>query len=121
MKIVLMLTYVLFIFYETLMFQEAGEARTNFVLFSYADRFFSEPSVRAGVVNNVWLFIPLGTGLYMLFRKKWVVLVPFLLSIAIEAIQYVTGLGIAEFDDVFGNTLGGGIGVMVAYAILTLW
>lgn len=57
----------------------------------------------------------------MLFRKKWVVLVSFLLSIAIEAIQYVTGLGIAEFDDVFGNTLGGGIGVMVAYAILTLW
>ena len=73
------------------------------------------------MVNNVWLFIPLGTGLYMLFRKKWVVLVSFLLSIAIEAIQYVTGLGIAEFDDVFGNTMGGGIGVMVAYAILTLW
>ena len=120
MKIVLMLAYVLFIFYETLMFREAGEARTNFVLFSYAGRFFSEPSVRAGVVNNVWLFIPLGTGLYMLFRKKWVVLVPFLLSIAIEAIQYVTGLGIAEFDDVFGNTLGGGIGVMVAWVMIEI-
>ena len=119
MKIVLMLAYVLFIFYETLMFREAGEARTNFVLFSYAGRFFSEPSVRTGVVNNVWLFIPLGTGLYMLFRKKWVVLVPFLLSIAIEAIQYVTGLGIAEFDDVFGNTLGGGIGVMVAWVVIS--
>ena len=111
-----------FLFFdETLMFREAGEARTNFVLFSYAGRFFSEPSVRAGVVNNVWLFIPLGTGPYMLFRKKWVVLVPFLLSIAIEAIQYVTGLGIASLTMCLEIRWAGGIGVMVAYAILTLW
>ena len=45
---------------------------------------------------------------------------PFLLSVAIEAIQYVTGLGIAEFDDVFGNTLGGGIGVMVAWVMIEI-
>lgn len=85
------------------MFREAGDARTNFVLFSYADRFLTEQSVRVGVINNIWLFVPLGAGWYRIIQKKWVLLVPFLMSVVIEATQYITGLGIAEFDDVFGN------------------
>lgn len=107
-------SYTVFIFYETLMFREVGDARTNLVLFSYAGRFLKEQSVRAGVINNIWLFVPLGTGLYRIFQKKWVLLMPFVFSILIETTQYITGLGIAEFDDVFGNTLGGWIGVVVA-------
>lgn len=31
----------------------------------------------------------------------------------------ITGLGIAEFDDVFGNMMGGWIGILVAYIIMT--
>ena len=111
--------YVAFILYETLMFRESGDARTNFVLFSYADRFLTEQSVRVGVINNIWLFVPLGTGLYKLFQKKWVLLVPFVMSVAIETTQYITGLGIAEFDDVFGNTVGGWIGILTAYAVVS--
>lgn len=114
-SVALTIAYVVFILYETLMFRETGDARTNFVLFSYADRFFAEQSVRVGVINNIWLFIPLGTGLYRNIRKKWVLLIPLLFSIAIETTQYITGLGIAEFDDVFGNTLGGWIGIVVAW------
>ena len=38
--------------------------------------------------------------------------VNFSLYVDLEA-QYITRLGIAEFDDVFGNTLGGWIGVAV--------
>lgn len=58
--------YVVFILYETLMFRETGNARTNFVLFSYAENFLKEQSIRVGVINNIWLFVPLGTGLYTL-------------------------------------------------------
>ena len=108
-----------FILYETLMFRESGDARTNFVLFSYAGKFLKEQSVRVGVINNIWLFIPLGTGLYRWFQKKWVLLIPFVMSVAIETTQYITGLGIAEFDDVFGNTMGGWIGVLAAYTMMT--
>ena len=114
----LTIAYVVFILYETLMFRETGDARTNFVLFSYAGRFFTEQSVRVGVINNIWLFIPLGTGVHRNIRKKWVLLIPLLLSIAIETTQYITGLGIAEFDDVFGNTLGGWIGIVIAYMVM---
>ena len=119
LSVFLTISYVVFILYETLMFRESGDARTNFVLFSYAGKFLKEQSVRVGVINNIWLFIPLGTGLYRLFQKKWVLVIPFVMSVAIETTQYITGLGIAEFDDVFGNTMGGWIGVLVAWMWLS--
>ena len=119
LSVVLTIVYVAFIIYETLMFRESGDARMNFVLFSYAGKFLKEQSVRVGVINNIWLFIPLGTGLYRWFQKKWVLIVPIVMSVAIEATQYITGLGIAEFDDVFGNTMGGWIGVLVAWTWLS--
>ena len=119
LSVVLTIVYVAFILYETLMFRESGNARTNFVLFSYAGKFLKEQSVRVGVINNIWLFIPLGTGLYRWFQKKWVLLIPFVMSVAIETTQYITGLGMAEFNDVFGNTIGGWIGVLVAWIWLS--
>ena len=118
LSVVLTIVYVVFILYETLMFRESGNLRTNFVLFSYAEKFLKEQSVRVHVVNNIWLFIPFGTGLYRWFQKKWVLLIPFVMSVAIETTQFITGLGIAEFDDVFGNTMGGWIGVLTAWAWL---
>ena len=119
LSVVLTIVYVAFILYETLMFRESGDARTNLALFSYAGKFLKEQSVRVGVINNIWLFIPLGTGLYTWFQKKWVLIVPFMMSVAIETTQYIAGLGIAEFDDVFGNTMGGWIGVLVAWTWLS--
>lgn len=120
LSVVLTTVYIAFILYETLMFRESGDARMNFVLFSYAGKFLKEQSVRVGDINNIWLLIPLGTGLYRWFQKKWVLLIPFVMSVAIETTQYITGLGIAEFDDVFGNTIGGWLGVLVAYIIM-MW
>lgn len=120
LSVVLTTVYIAFILYETLMFRESGDARMNFVLFSYAGKFLKEQSVRVGVINNIWLLIPLGTGLYRWFQKKWVLLIPFVMSVAIETTQYITGLGIAEFDDVFGNTMGEWIGILVAYIIM-MW
>ena len=119
LSVFLIAAYIAFILYETLMFRESGDARANLVLFSYAGKFLKEQSVRVGVINNIWLFIPLGTGLYRWYQKKWVLLIPFVMSVAIETTQYITGLGIAEFDDVFGNTMGGWIGVLVAWTWLS--
>ena len=119
LSVALTIVYVVFILYETLMFRESGDARTNLVLFSYAGKFLKEQSVRVGVINNIWLFIPLGTGLYRWFQKKWVLIVPIVMSVAIETTQYITGLGIAEFDDMFGNTMGGWIGVLETWMWLS--
>ncbi|MBU5481560.1 VanZ family protein [Blautia sp. MSJ-19] len=117
LKVVIFLFYMLFIFYETLMFREIGNIRANLVLFSYANTFLRSWKIRVDVINNVWLFIPFGTGLYAIFRKKKVWITALVLSGVIESIQYFTGLGIAELDDLFGNTLGGVIGVAAGVAI----
>lgn len=39
-----------------------------------------------------------------------VLLVAFLFSVSIETLQYITGRGITEVDDVINNTLGGVLG-----------
>lgn len=88
------------------------------MLFSYAGQFLKEQSVRVGVINNIWLFVTSGTGLCKVYQKKWVLLIPFIMSVAIEMTQYITGLGIAELNDVFGNTVGGWIGVLAAYVAI---
>ena len=51
------------------------------------------------------------------FKRKRVWVAAFFFSVAIELIQYLTGLGIAELDDVFGNTLGGVSGVMMGMVV----
>ena len=112
--------YVLFILYETLMFREVGDTRTNLKLFSYAGKFLTDFTIREGMINNIWLFIPFGTGLYAVFKRKRVWVAAFFFSVAIELIQYFTGLGIAELDDVFGNTLVGVIGVMMGMIVLEM-
>lgn len=118
MQIFLFLAYVIFIFYETLMFRETGDMRTNFMLFSYAPTFFTNWKTRVDVINNVWLFVPFGTGLYVIFRKKRVWIFALILSIMIEVTQYFTGLGIAELDDLFGNTLGGVLGIYIGIGMI---
>lgn len=65
MSVLLTAAYIAFILYETLMFREAGDARTNFVLFSYADRFLTEQSVRVGsstISGFSCLWEQVGTG-----------------------------------------------------------
>lgn len=102
--------YVVFILYETLMFRETGATRTNLVLLSYVGIFLKEQAVRIGVINNIWLLVKLGIGVYRIFQKKWALLIPLIFSILLETTQYITGLGIAESADVSGNMMGGWIG-----------
>ena len=117
----LTLAYIVFILYETLMFRETGDSRMNLELFSCYKKFMEGATVRFGAINNIWLFLPFGAGLYcMQRRKKAALLMTFLFSVTIETVQYITGFGMAEFDDVFNNTLGGVIGFLMAYEITVL-
>lgn len=69
------------------------------------------------IIGNILLFVPLGFLLCHLFRRKWQygwsILLCLLFSCIIEMIQYFTGTGLCELDDVFHNTLGGGVGVFL--------
>lgn len=111
---VLLAAYVVFIFYETLMFRETGDPRTALIPFSYVSSFCKSYSVRLEVINNIWLFVPLGAGLYALTPKRRVLWIPFLLTVGIEVTQYLTGLGLMQTDDILGNTFGAVVGFLLA-------
>lgn len=74
--------------------------------------------VKAMVMNGL-LFVPLGYLLLLwipVLRQKrsgWVaaVLITLAISISIELLQSITSLGMADWKDVIGNTLGGMIGI----------
>ena len=86
---------------------------------SYAEVFTGQRSP-SGILLNIALFIPLGWFLATVAsdkRKKYILLLTILLSITIELIQYYTGRGTADIDDVISNTLGGIMGALIFYCV----
>lgn len=107
-------------------FNEIRWRSSNFIpfetikLFWYADNL--NLNIRIGnLVGNIIGFVPFGFLLPMLsekFRNFFVVtLATFYLSLAYEGLQYLTGFGSFDVDDLILNTLGGILG-FVAFKIL---
>lgn len=69
------------------------------------------------IAVNILLFVPFGVLLPLGIKKARVFwktyLVGLLVTIGIESLQFVTGRGIFEFDDILNNLLG----VMIGYGI----
>lgn len=115
LRMVLLVDYVLFILFMTMWYRETGYTRSHFDLFWSYRKIFIDPSLRQSIINNIWLFVPLGALLYKSGSRRY--LVPVFLSIIIEAVQYITGIGLCELDDVFSNSMGGFIGYMLISVI----
>lgn len=66
------------------------------------------------IVGNIIMFAPLPLFLYIVFgvRRYSILLISaFMLSFGIEIVQYITGIGFADIDDIIFNTIGGILGV----------
>lgn len=109
-RLILFICYILFIFYITLFIRESGSQRYELELLWSYRQFFTSPALGLEVLNNIWLFVPLGALLSSLNNKQRMLLVAIGLSIFIESIQYFFGLGLCELDDVIGNSLGAWLG-----------
>lgn len=111
----LLAAYILFILMETVLGRESGVGRVALVPFwSY-----SHPELRMEIVLNYILFIPFGCLLYLCFGEKFglrVVVAGLLLSVSIEFIQLLFNIGLFEFDDMIGNTIGCLIGAVIGKA-----
>lgn len=114
---VLLVCYVLFILYMTLMTRSIGMNRARLELFWSYKVFFTSPKLRLEIIDNIWLFLPLGTIICSLCPKWFMVAVPVALSMLIEAAQYFTGLGLAEYDDVISNSIGALLGFAFALTV----
>ena len=111
----LLAAYLLFILFETVIGRKTGVGRVELVPFwSY-----SHPELRMEILLNYVLFIPLGLLLYLCLGEKFglrVVIAGLLLSVSIELIQLTFKIGVFEFDDMIGNTVGCLAGAVVGMA-----
>lgn len=68
------------------------------------------------LIMNVVIFVPLGIYTGILFRS-WTfgkkLLLFFIVSLIIESLQYIFGIGAFDITDLFNNTLGGTIGLTI--------
>lgn len=69
----------------------------------------------AGNLLNLILYVPYGATSWQWKREgKKIVAVGFALSVFCEVLQYLTGRGMADVNDVLFNTLGAAVGVWLA-------
>lgn len=69
----------------------------------------------SNVVGNIVIFIPLGTYLALFKNDKRVItnlLFIFIVSLFVEIIQGLLGIGASDIDDIILNCLGGLIGIL---------
>lgn len=117
-NIFLLIANLVVILYFTILFREAGETQTIGFL-GYYRRIITDSAARADILKNIWLFIPLGAVLYQLCPRKMIILLPVIISIIIESIQFITTTGYCEIDDIISNGIGGTIGFYTVKLIST--
>lgn len=93
--------------------------------------FWSIQAIRDGYIEtlyekiyNVLFFVPYGLLLGLYFKKhpvRYSFFVGCITSIGIELLQFITRTGTCETDDVICNTLGCGIGLIIAIGCMKLF
>lgn len=122
LSVLFLAVYLLFVFYITLFSRSSSLLRTcRLELFwSYLEWMRGNARLGREILLNIALFVPLGYFLCNVLqnwrKRKFIFLavgISFLITAAIEAIQYFDGRGLCEVDDVFNNVLGACIGAGV--------
>lgn len=115
-KIVMAIIYQLFILAITLLRKQSDYGESFTLFWSYRN-FFVNNLYRLEILNNIWLFVPLGAGLYKRTGAMYVFLYGTCLSILIEGMQYVLNLGFFEWDDIISNVVGTIIGYYIVFIL----
>ena len=110
--------YILFVLYVTLNRQQIDSNALR--PFSSYKQFFTSCGTRRQILNNIWLFVPIGVATGLLSAQKRFLVLPILFSVVIEIVQLITRLGFFEVDDMVSNTIGTIIGCLMAYVFKTI-
>ena len=102
------------------------EAVYNLQLFSCYRRVFIEHDqpMLISVLQNIFMFVPIGFTLAVIFKKHRIIiptLISFGFSLFIEVCQLLLHSGFFEFDDLFNNTSGAFIGILLYLLYRRLW
>ncbi len=125
-SLLMVIEYIIYILCSTFLYRITKTGKTyDFTPFwSYEAIQNGRGDLLAENIMNVILFVPIGLLLSCVSRRlRWwmVLLVGIGFSISIELLQYIFKCGFSEFDDVFHNTLGCLIGIMLAAIIKGIW
>ena len=105
-------TYSVFLIFYITLLRRAPEYNENIRLHL---KLCSNAGVWAGNLLNLILYVPFGwTGQRWKMNRKRIIAAAFLLSVCCEELQYFTGRGMADVNDVLFNTLGAVIGIWIA-------
>ena len=113
-KAVFLILYLGFIVYMTLLFRNSEDSHGIFEFFWSYKQAIHSSYYRQEILQNMWLFVPLGAVLYSMTKRRWPIMIPIIISAVIELLQYILGLGLAEVDDIISNTFGAVIGFSIA-------
>ncbi|WP_279160412.1 VanZ family protein [Thomasclavelia cocleata] len=95
----------------------------NFILFDFVNQYHNQglsQTLLINILGNLALFIPLSIILINYFKFLTcsnIIFANFITSLSFELIQLSTGWGIFDVDDIFLNTLGGIIGIIIYHLI----
>ncbi|MEO8573181.1 MAG: VanZ family protein [Pyrinomonadaceae bacterium] len=108
--LVILLWLVLFKFsYDPLtILSDFQTRRLNLIPFAWARK--------SEIISNIVAFIPFGVMLGVNFKQaafRYKIAAIFGFSLAVEIIQFVLAIGVADITDIIMNTLGGFIGLAV--------
>lgn len=111
----LFLGYIVIVVFITLFSREEGTRRSlDFTLFSTLGTW---SRADAYLLENILLFVPIGSMLPFVWRKcrnlLYCLLSGSVLSVLIEGIQYFTKRGYTQLDDIIANTVGAIIGFLI--------
>ncbi len=110
--------YIFFVLWLTLIDRQFGECRAMLVPFwEFANviKGVERSFYIKQILGNLAMLMPLGFMLPIMRKVtvKQVFVVALCFSCFIELVQYITGRGLMEFDDVFNNTVGAVLGYKV--------
>lgn len=95
----------------------------NFILFDFINQYYNyglSQTLLINILGNIALFIPLSIILLNYFKSLTysnIIFANFITSLSFELIQLATGWGVFDVDDIFLNTLGGIIGLVIYHLI----
>lgn len=124
----LLMLYLLYLGYVTLFDKTFGRdfshRSINIIPFKTIREYLSGTLFNYGMIVNIFgnmaAFFPMGFLVPMVFKKcksfLWSLTLIIASSVAIEVMQYITGVGASDIDDVILNTVGGIIGY-ISYVI----
>ena len=117
-KEIMALVFIIYILclYYVLTYQDIGSGGVNLTPFKEMFRYtFGSYKFMKNIIGNILLFIPFGffTSYYLNNKRTIIALVvPLIISICAEAIQYHIGR-VFDIDDIILNVLGGFLGFLL--------